>query len=277
MIRATPIHVETPSPLQKSATFSGAFILSLARLTALEGIRARLPWLVIAIVVAALGMAQFLTQVSLIEAEEIRSSVLAAGLRAAAVFITVVFVTTSIARETADKVTELLLSQPVPRWAYFAGKLLGYFLIAVAVGTAFALPLWISAPHAGILPWAFSLLCELAIMTVLSLFFALSFSQSVGAISAAAGFYLLSRSMASLQLIADASLQSPQVSTTDQLVAAIVQATALVLPALDRFTLSSWLLSPPDIAGLLDLSAQTAVYVVLLAMASLFDLYRRNF
>lgn len=251
--------------------------MSVARLTALEGVRARLPWLVVAIVVAALGLAQFLTQVSLLEAAEIRSTILAAGLRAAAVFIMVIFVTSSIAREAADKVTELLLSQPAPRWAYFAGKLLGYFLVACAVGMAFALPLALTAPHAGVLPWAISLLCELAIMTVLSLFFALSFSQSVTAVSAAAGFYLLSRSITSLLLIATTSLQSQQTSTADHFLSGIVHFLALVLPALDHFTLSSWLVSPPYIAEILNLSVQTALYVLLLSMASLFDLYRRNF
>lgn len=251
--------------------------MSVARLTALEGIRARLPWLIAAIIAVALALAQFLTQISLIEGEEIRSSLLAAGLRAAAVFIIVIFVTASVARETADKVGELLLSQPVPRWAYFAGKLSGYFLVAAAVAAAFTLPLLISAPHQGVLAWAFSLLCELAIMTVLSLFFAISFSQSVTAISAAAGFYLLSRSIGSLQLIAAASLQTQQASAADQFMAGVVQVLGLALPALDRFTLSSWLVSPPEVAGLLYLCVQTALYVLLLGTAALFDLYRRNF
>lgn len=253
-----------------------SFVFSIARLTILEGVRARLPWLIAAIIVAAFGLAQFLTQISIIEAVEIRGSVLAAGLRVAGVFILVVFVTSSMARETSDKVTEFLLSQPMPRWAYLAGRLLGYLAIAGCTGLALAIPLWITAPLPGVLPWTLSLACELAIMTALSVFLALTFSQAVTVVSAAAAFYLLSRSMHSLQLMAAASLDS-QMTLADQIVSAILSMIAVVLPSLDRFTQSSWLGSPPDMSGLLMLFGQAMLYIMLISLASMFDLYRKNF
>jgi len=253
-----------------------SFVFSIARLTSLEGVRARLPWLIVAIIATALGLAQFLTQISIIEAVEIRGSVLAAGLRVAGVFIMVVFVTSSMARETSDKVTEFLLSQPMPRWAYFTGRLLGYLAIAACTGLALAIPLWIAAPLPGMLAWTLSLVCELAIMTALSIFLAFTFSQAVTAISAAAAFYLLSRSMHSLQLMAAASMDS-QMTLADQSVSAILSIVAMVLPALDRFTQSSWLVSPPDMSGLLMLFGQAVLYITLISLASMFDLYRKNF
>jgi ABC-type transport system involved in multi-copper enzyme maturation permease subunit len=197
-------------------------------------------------------------------------------LRFAGVFIMVVFVASSMSREASDKLTEFLLSQPIPRWVYFTGKLLGYLAIAASVGLAFAIPMWITAPLPGVLHWTFSLLCELAIMTAVGIFLALSFSQAVTAISAAAAFYLLSRSMHNLQLMAAASLDS-QTTLADQLVSGILNAVAFVLPALDRFAQSAWLISPPDSAELLMLLGQTAIYIGLISMACLFDLYRKNF
>jgi len=262
--------------LRKSGNNPALFVVSIARLTCLEAVRARLPWLVAAVIATALGLAQFLTQISIMEAVEIRASVIAALLRIAAVFIMVVFVTSSMAREAADKVTELLLSQPMPRWAYLAGKLLGYLTIAAGLSLAFAIPLWMAAPHAGVLPWMFSLICELAIMTALSVFLALSFSQAVTAISAATAFYLLSRSMHNLQLMAAASLGS-QPTLADQLVSGILNAVAMALPALDRFTQSSWLVSSPDVPALLMIFAQALLYTLLIGMAATFDLYRKNF
>ena len=262
--------------LQKPDNKLVTFVFSIARLTSMEGVRARLPWLVAAVMAAAFGLAQFLTQISIIEAVEIRGSVLSAVLRVAGVFIMVIFVTGSMARESSDKVTEFLLSQPMPRWAYLAGKLLGYLAIAACTGLALAIPVWLTAPLPGVLHWTLSLVCELAIMTTLSVFLALTFSQAVTAISAAAAFYLLCRSMQSLQLMANASLDS-QMSLPDQIVSGILSTIAVVLPALDRFTLSSWLASPPDISSLLMLFGQAALYIILISLASMFDLYRKNF
>lgn len=262
--------------LQKPDNRLVSFVFSIARLTSLEGVRAKLPWLIAAVVAVALGLAQFLTQISIIEAVDIRGGVLTAGLRVAGVFIMVIFVTGSMARESSDKVTEFLLSQPMPRWAYLAGKLLGYLVIAACTGLALAIPVWMTAPLPGVLQWTLSLVCELAIMTTLSVFLVLTFSQAVTAISAAAAFYLLSRSMHTLQLMANASLDS-QMSLADQIVSAILNTIAVVLPALDRFTLSSWLASPPDISSLLMLFSQAALYIMLISLASMFDLYRKNF
>src|SRR5207249_8444758 len=98
-------------------------VASLAIATLLEAVRNRLLWLAVVVVVVAFGLAQFLNQVAITESREIQTALLAAPLRVAAVFVMVVFVITSMVRELSDKVTELLLSLPAPRSAYFFGKL----------------------------------------------------------------------------------------------------------------------------------------------------------
>lgn len=251
------------------------FVIALARLTALEGLRARLPWLVMLVALAAFLLSQFLAEVSIIESSQISATVLAALLRIAAVFITANFVITSMSREASDKVTEMLLSQPVPRWAYFSGKLSGFLVIACCIGLALSLPLWLLVQH-GMPAWTASLLGELAIVTALSLFCTLTFASPVAAISAVAGFYVLARSIQALQFIAAASLAN-QPSLADQVMGGAINTIALVLPSLDRMTLSSWLITPPDIQQLLGLALEVLVYLALLSAASLFDLYRKSF
>src|SRR4051812_36022455 len=242
MIRATR---RLQSPMPVPAISAASFVFTLARLTVREGLRARLPWLAAVVIAAGFGLALLLTRGSIIEAVEVRSTLVAALLRVAAVFIMVLFVVSSVAREAGDKLTDLLLSQPMPRWAYVLGKLSGFLLISLAMATALALPLWVMGTHGGVITWGFSLWCELAVVSTIALFFALSFTQPAIAISAAAAFYLLSRSMRSLELIASASLEPPSHSTADAMVAAIMHGIGLILPALDRFTLSSWLVTPP--------------------------------
>src|SRR6267378_4115184 len=139
-----------------------------------------------------------------------------------------------------------------------------------------ALPLVPFANFQGLVLWTVSLVCELLIVTAMSLFCVLSFTQVVPAFAVVAGFYLLSRSMAAMQIIAGAALQDP--TLIDRVVNAVVELIALLLPALDGMTQTTWLLgSGPGVSTLGPVVGQTALYLVLICPAALFDLYRKNF
>ncbi len=179
-------------------------------------------------------------------------------------------------RESSDKVNELLLSLPAPRSIYFFGKFAGYAAVAVILALLCALPLALFTDPGGLAIWVVSLVCELLIVTAMSLFCVLTLTQVVPAFAAVAGFYLLSRSMAAMQIIASAALQEP--TLTDRVVNAIVELIALLLPALDRMTQTTWLLASPSGASALGpIVGETAIYLVLIGAAALFDLYRKNF
>jgi len=253
------------------------FISSIAATTLLEAARNRLFWLAAIVVGVALGLAQFLQQVAITESLQIQVALIAALLRMAAVFIVATFIITSMVREADDKVTELMLSQPAPRSSYFLGKLCGYALVAVMLALTFCVPLAWFVPTTGLLAWAVSLVCELLIVTAVSLFCVVSLTQVLSAFAATAGFYLLSRAMGAMQVIAGASLTSGP-TFAHQVVTGIVDTIALVLPSLDRMVRTDWLLEAAPGAGeLLGLTAQSALYVVLIASAALFDLHRKNY
>src|SRR6266853_1544095 len=219
-------------------------VASLARANLIEAVRNRLLLLAVMVVVIAFGLAQFLNQVAITESREIQTALLAAPLRIAAVFIVAVFVITSMVRELSDKVTAL----PLVPFANFQGLAL----------------------------WTASLICELLIVAAMSLFCVLSFAQVVPAFAAVAGFYLLSRSMAAMQIIASAPLQDT--TLTDRVVNAVVDLIALLLPALDGMTQTTWLFgSAPGATALGSVIGQTALYLVLICSAALFDLHRKNF
>jgi ABC-type Na+ efflux pump permease subunit len=249
---------------------------ALARITLLEAVRNRLLWLSVLLVVMAFGLTQFLNQVAIAETREIQVALLAAPLRVAAAFILAVFVTTSMVRESSDKVTDLLLSLPVPRASYFFGKFAGYASVAAILALLSALPLAPFAKPLGLVLWAASLTCELLIVVAMGLFCVLSLAQVVPAFAAVAGFYLLSRSMTAMQIIAGAPLHEQ--SLVDRIVNAVVGGIALLLPSLDRMTQTTWLLGPaPSLSALGPVVGQTALYLVLICSAALFDLYRKNF
>ena len=252
-------------------------ILPIARYTLLEALRNRLLWLALILVAAGLAFTQFLQQVAITESNQIQAALLAALVRVGSVFMLAGFVVTSMVREFNDKVMELILSRPLRRSSYFFGKLAGYAAIALALALISSLPLALFAPAPQVALWGLSLACELLIVTAFSLFCVLSLTQVISALAAVAGFYLLSRSISALQIMA-ANPLSDALSLGQTFVNFVIDAIAFLLPGLDRMTQTGWLIySAPTAAEIIGVLTQTAVYVLLLCGAALFDLQRKNF
>jgi len=252
-------------------------IAVIARYTALEAFRTRYIWLVSALVLAGLGIALFTGDLAITETGATRTAITAAMLRFAAVLLIILFVTTSVHRDFSDKSVELMLSLPLPRAGYYLGKLGGYTLVA-AVTTAplCGLLMFFSPADAGLI-WGLSLLLELVLVCALSLLFAFAFNQITGAIAASLLFYVLGRSIGAIQLMAHGPLTN-QAQTSMQITTALVDSLAYLLPDLDRFSRSIWLVySGPGASELVPILVQTLIYVTLLSCIALFDLYRKNF
>lgn len=249
---------------------------AIARCTVLEALRSRLPWLVLAAVLAVLGVASFLAQLALTEAPAYRGAIAAALLRVVAVLIVCLFVVTSLLRELHDKGFEMLLALPISRAALLAGKLLGYGAVALAVAVLCALAAMLVAAPAAALMWGVSLAMELWLIAVLSVLCLFTFSQVPAAVAAVLAFYLLSRAVAAFQLIGHGPLME-EVGVAGMVMVKVVDALAFMLPELHRFTSSDWLVyGPAPWTELLPLAGQTLVYSALLVSAALFDLTRKN-
>jgi ABC-type Na+ efflux pump permease subunit len=224
---------------------------------------------------AAFGLTEFIGSVAITEGAEIKRALLGAFLRLFAVFMTSLFVTTSLARELNDKGLELILSLPIPRAAYYLGKLLGFSMVALVTAVFIGLLLLLYVPASQLVFWMASLTCELLIVASLSLLCLLSFHQVTIALSAVAGFYLLSRTISSIQLIGQSTLIGT--AFPQQVINAVVDAIAFLLPELHRFTSCRWLIYHsagwPDLVPIL---AQTVIYLALLIGAGLFDFYRKD-
>lgn len=249
---------------------------AIAYYTLLEALRNRLLWLVVGILLAAFGLAEFLGAVAITETRQFQSGFMGALLRAFAVFVLSLFVITSIVREFNDKGLELVLSFPIPRSSYLMGKLLGFFGLALIIACAAGVCLLVYAPPFQAFLWSISLAMELFIVTAVSMLCLLTFTHVTVALSAVMVFYLLSRSMTAIQLMGHFPVTTSESLSQDAIVA-FLDALAFLLPELDRFTSSDWLIyHTAGWADLLPVFGQTAVYLGLLCGAAMFDLYRKN-
>jgi ABC-type transport system involved in multi-copper enzyme maturation permease subunit len=252
-------------------------IATIARYTLLEALRTRLPALVFIALLAVLGASFFIETISVTEGARLQTGFYAAGARLASVFITGIFVLVSITREFDDKGMDVLLALDLPRSHYILGKLAGFTAIAALIAIATSLPLaWLAGPQAA-LQWMLSLGLELAIVAALAMFCIITFNQLTPAASFVLAFYLLARALTAIRLMSAHPLVGAD-SLLHEVIRFLVEAVALVTPALDAWTQTAWLVNEPaPWPVILQLAGQSALYVVLLAAATMFDFHRKNF
>jgi ABC-type transport system involved in multi-copper enzyme maturation permease subunit len=250
-------------------------IATVARYVLVEARRSSLPWLAAGGMLAALALAGFLSRVAITEAASLQASAGAALLRACAIFLVVAHVVSSVVREANDKGLELVLSLPISRPAWYLGKLLGFACTGALIAALYALPLLIWSKPADLAAWWLALAVEAALVAAAALFFASALGQTVSAIAATAGLYLLARSVTAIQAIAASPLAGD--SAGGHAARWVVDAFALLLPRLDEVARGDWLLyGAPSATEFTAAIAGMAIYLVLLAAAGLFDFSRRN-
>jgi Cu-processing system permease protein len=251
-------------------------IFTLAALVATEALRTRFFAVIVVLLLIGFGLSLFVEQVTLIETIAYQSSLLAAFLRLSAVYALSLFVIASMVHEFHDHSIYLWLSLPMQRSHYFLGKFSGFAIVAFLTAILFGAALLGDVPYQQVGLWTLSLFCELLIITALSLLCVLTFPQTVQAFSVVLGFYILARSISTMQLMAQGPL-SASPSYVDQLIHILIKILAMLLPDLERFTQSEWLVYHTGyLDNLLEIIVQTLIYVMLLIGMSLFDLYRKN-
>ena len=247
--------------------------LILGRLVLIEARRGGLAWLAVAALLGGIALSAFLAQLAITESRLLQAAVVAALLRACAVFLLAAQVVASVRREIEDRRLELMLALPLSRAAQYLGRLAGFITLGAVLAIVFALPLLLWAAPGAVLAWALSLALELALVSAAALFFAMSLYQ-VSALAATAGLYLLARSIGAIQAIAAGPLAEDTLA--HELARRAVDGVALALPALDRATRTEWLLyGTPDGRAYLSLLGGLLVYIALLAAAGIFDFARR--
>ena len=261
------------APTTPTAMHAG---ITLARFVLLEARRTRLPVLVMVAVVAGIGLAAFLSKLALTESTSLQAAVLAAFFRVTAVFLCASFVVTSMVREANDKGTDLLLSLPISRTAFYLGKLAGFGAVGVLVAATFSLLMLLWSPPMAVAAWFISMCLEILLVASISLFIVVSLGDVVAALSATAGLYLLGRTIGSLQ-----SISSSPIALEGDFLSDVaswgINTIALILPPLEHATQTNWLLySPPRPIEFAQIAGGLAVYAALVTAAGLFDFHRRN-
>jgi len=252
-------------------------IATIGLYTVLEALRTRLAVLTAVCIAVLLGASFFVREIAITDSVRFQTAFYAATVRFATVFLAALHVIASVSRDFDDKGLDMVLALDLPRSHYVIGKLAGFLVIAAGLALAAGIAL---APLAGLeaaAQWTASLALELAIVVALSLFCVVTFNSLMPAASLVIAFYVLARALTAVRLIGANPVAGAD-APSHQVMAWLVEGLALVVPALDQWTRTEWLVDQPAAWSVVALAAaHGALFVVVLTAAAVFDMHRRNF
>lgn len=252
-------------------------ITTIAWYTALEAIRGKLFWLVAGIALFCLMLGFFIGELAITESAMAQGSICAALLRLSAVFMVALFAINTVSQDLQAQRIDMLLALRLTRAEYSFGKFFAFCLIAGMIAACMSVSLLFFVPVDQVLGWGISLAFELCIVVAFALFCAISLNQMTLAIIVVMCFYLLARSINAIQLMINTPIIN-NMSSANEIMRLLVDVVQMLLPNLDHFTQTEWLIyGTSDGLSLVNIFLQTVVYCVLLMSATLFDLYRKEF
>lgn len=240
-------------------------------------LRDRLLLIVPALTMSAVGISGFLGGVAIVEQQALSMVYAATASRLIMVVGLVLFVCFTLRRMIATGEAALLMSRPLSRPAFVLAHAAGYTVLALAAAlfAALMIGVWTQPDGAGLLQWSLSLWLECIIMVMVALFFSLVLSSVVAAVMACFGFYVLARMIGLLAGFAQISGDEP---VLQQLIGSGLEAVSLVIPRLDLFGQTQWLVyGISDQGSASVMIIQTLVYAPLIIAATVFDINRRQF
>ncbi|SPE22993.1 conserved membrane hypothetical protein [Burkholderiales bacterium] len=244
---------------------------TIAHDTLVEALRGRWLWLAACAALVVGACAGFARSLALTEAREVTLAFAAPLARLMAVLIIVLTTVASVVREKSEGTMLLALAAPVGRASWLLGKALGFAALAALTGLLLALPVLLTAPPAAAAAWTLSLILELTLIATVSAAVARVLGQIAPAVGAALAFYLLARVLHIVLLLGERAQNYSEL----QALAPLVRLLGAVVPRLDLFTRTDWLLgampSWPELGGI---ALQALLYCALALTAAVIDLRR---
>lgn len=240
--------------------------------------RDKLIWTMLAVLVIVCSLSIFMGSIAISEQQNFSVVFSASGLRLAVMMGLTLFVIFFIRRSSDNKDIEFLLSRPITKIQLIASYTCAFIVLAILLGVAQGLVLLaISNGKNADFPtlvWVISIIAENIMMTGLAMFFAMILNSAATAAMATTGFYVLARMMGQILGIVDAGGDLPG----QHILNTVMQVISVIIPRLDLFAQSSWLIYGLD--NQIDLTfilLQTAVFSLLVFVATTLDLTRRQF
>lgn len=175
---------------------------------------------------------------------------------------------------------EAILTRPISRHAFVIAYYAAFAVLAAALALLAApiLVMTLRAQGSGLLLWDASIVLEAWIVSALALFCAMALRSATAAVLVAIGFYALGRTAQYFLAIAQMHTGALDLEAANRVSQWILLTVGTLMPRLDLFGQSRWLVYGPGGGwGLGILALQAMIYVPLLLLATIRDLRVKTF
>jgi hypothetical protein len=252
--------------------------ISLFRYLMLGIVNLRLFVLIFILVIAALLLSSFITELAIINSQQIAAAVLADFLRYCLVFLALLLVTTSVADDFEFKQFERLLTMPVSRWQYIAAQ----FLSIASIAFIFIIPvLLVTALVSSIevaLYWSAALWLEILLVGLLGLLAILSLEKIPQAVFFSVAIYLLAKLSGLISQMLAESVYLSDGAATNQFTEMIFSGILYIIPGIEAFANNDIFFETSGFSDILLTQLSTvSIYSLFLVAVCLVDFYRKEF
>jgi ABC-type transport system involved in multi-copper enzyme maturation permease subunit len=230
-------------------------------------------------VVACALIAHMLGSTAIIETQEMTLSYTAASARIVIMTGLIVFTCFHVRNAFDTKEIDVFLSRPITRSSLVLSYWLGFaavaLLLVVPTVGLIAVQGLLSKP--GFFFWSISLLIECWLVVAIALFAAFTLSSAVTSVVTSMGLYVLARMMGFFIATTQSAFLFEQ-HWVNVLLGGSLKAVSIIMPRLDFFAKSDWLIyGLKNVGEFQFFAAQAAIYVPLLILATIVDFKRKQF
>jgi ABC-type transport system involved in multi-copper enzyme maturation permease subunit len=245
------------------------------RLILVTALRDRFFLSLYALLAGAISISAYLGGLAMFEPSQTTVVYAAGSARVLLVLAVTVFIAFHIERLYDTREIEAILSRSLSRPQFVIALWFGLVLVALALVVPIGGVIYLfNIQTLGTSYWCASLVLEIMIMAAFVLFSALTFERAIPTIFATVGFYALARVIGLLTSMTKLGQQGGVNTVTNP----IADAISLMVPRLDLFAQSRWLVYGPEASDNFHLVLlQAAIYVPLLISAAIFDLRKKQF
>lgn len=245
----------------------------------ITAIRDRLFVGLFALIALTSGIASFLEDATLTEQYEMAVVYAAASTRLVLILGLLVFVAFHVQRLYETREIEAILSKPISRSSFVVSYWAGLALVAIllAIPVIISVAYFVGEFNSGLYLWAASIIMEALIVVGIGLFCSLTIEKATTSVLTGVGFYMVARLASFFVAIFQARPHLLENEITRDFSGLILKTVSIIVPRLDLFAQSSWLIYGIEKVSWSLLIYQTIIFVPVLLLASIFDVKRKRF
>jgi ABC-type transport system involved in multi-copper enzyme maturation permease subunit len=238
----------------------------------------RLFVLVLILVITAVLLSSFITELAIINSAQIGVAVLADFLRYSLVFLALLLVATNVADDFEFKQFERLLTMPVSRWQYIAAQFLTIASIAFILILPVLLVIAMASSIEVALYWSAALWLEILLVGLVGLLAILSLEKIPQAVFFSVAVYLLAKLSGLIGQMLAESVYLSDGGLANRFAELVFSGILHIIPGIEAFAQNDIFFEPHGLSALLlNQLGTVSVYSLFLLAACLIDFYRKEF